>query len=89
MKLIIIICILAIGYGIYSGEISLDDDLETAKYNVHFISAKGKNIHLGVAQGVKACRNMVNNHAKRGEKTGWSFYCCRMTATSACVEKVK
>jgi hypothetical protein len=64
--------------------------LQAASYNVHFYYPDGKELYLGLSQGLSRCSSLAYSFAasqKLGSNREWNYVCCMQAKGSECYEK--
>jgi hypothetical protein len=86
MRQIVLICLLAFGL---SG--CGDENLEQADFNAYFYyPSNGQEEALGLVHGLSACQRAAAGRAaslNMSNTSGWSYICCKKTASSSCESK--
>ena len=70
-----------------------EENLERTDFNVYFYYPRGdREEYLGVVNGISSCQRAAGARAsslQMTSSTGWSYICCKKTASSNCVSKHK
>jgi hypothetical protein len=84
----VMICLLTLGLA-GCGE----EDLEKAEFNAYFYYPNNmREESLGLVHGISACQRAASGRAaslNMNRSTGWSYICCKKTASSSCESKHK
>ncbi len=70
-----------------------EENLEQAEFNAYFYYPNnGREEFLGLVKGLSACQSTASAGAaslNMSRSTGWSYICCKKTASSSCESKHK